>query len=350
MFEICLDQDESDTWYKIFCKQDYIGINHSVDDDEFYSEENPLFVFSQMNGVEFVNQTAYMDEIKNDNSKVLNNPCGAFILNVDDTKADEIQSRFGVICQSSYGMNHKSLTLSDATFTTLSPGSWTKRMPFGKVLPSNSLILVDRYLFCSDTGETLQDSYDNIEDMMEAFMPDYFDSEYHLCIIFDANILQDRDIKILLNCEKSRDFSYQEKEKAFAEISAKLNIIKNKFEKRHKYTVILEVLNCDRRDKESYDKTHDRTIISNYFYATASHKLKAYRNGQPMLKQKIDILPLYSKGLSGISDIPVYAHTDDIKDLRYIVNESKKHPILHKYSFNGDNNLSINNFKNRILI
>ena len=90
-----------------------------------------------------------------------------------------------------------------------------------------------------------------------------------------------------------------------------------------------------------------------YFEITvaASHKLKAFRNGNPLTKQKIDLLSLYAKGLSGdLSDVPQYAHEDDIKDLRSIVREAKKHPILYEYSYNGNTNVETKNIKNRILV
>ena len=129
-----------------------------------------------------------------------------------------------------------------------------------------------------------------------------------------------------------------------------INKIKNEYVKKYGYPITLEILSCDRRDKQSYEKTHDRRVISNYFFATASHKLKAFRNGTPLQKQKIDLLTLYAKGLGDLSDVPEYAHADDIKDLRYVMQESKNHPTLHMYSVNGNVNDSAINAKNRILI
>ena len=174
MYDICLEQDGNDTWYKILCKQQSINIDHGVEDEEFYDENNPLLIFSQMNGIEFNDASLFMNNILADNTKVLEQPCGAFILNIDSTKAIEIQNRFGVLCQSSGAMNAKVLTIGDVTITTTGQGTWEKRMPFGKVLPSNSLVLIDRYLFGSENDETLQDSYDNIREILEAFIPECF--------------------------------------------------------------------------------------------------------------------------------------------------------------------------------
>ena len=185
---------------------------------------------------------------------------------------------------------------------------------------------------------------------MKLFIPENFDSEYHICIIFDTDHIQDRDIKTLLGSEKSKNFTEEERKAAFAKISTQVNKIKNEYVKKYGYPITLEILSCDRRDKQSYEKTHDRRVISNYFFATASHKLKAFRNGTPLQKQKIDLLTLYAKGLGDLSDVPEYAHADDIKDLRYVMQESKNHPTLHMYSVNGNVNNSVINAKNRILI
>lgn len=351
MCDICLEQDNADTWYKILCEQQSINVNHSVSDDEFYNENNPLFIFSQMNDVEFNNEASYMNEVCEHNEKVLENPCSAFVLNIDTTKAKEITSRFGVLCQSVDEMSACPLTIGDVTITTIKPDSWRKRLPFGKVLPSNSMVIVDRYLFGSENDETLQDSYDNVRDLMEAFMPDSLDTTYHLCIIFDTNHIQDRDIKSLLDSDKSKNFTEDEKKMAFGKISSKLNKIKNEFVKEHLYPVVLEVLSCDRRAGDAYQKTHDRKVISNYFYATATHKLKAFRNEQPLVRQQIGLLSIYGKGIDDtLSDVPQIAHSYDINDLRYLMREAKSHPKLHNYSVNGNTNISLSEAKNRILV
>lgn len=351
MRDICLDQNKADTWYKILCKQQSININHSVDNEEFYDENNPLLIFSQMTGVEFNDESSYINEVCEHNEKVLEHPCGAFILKVDDVKAKEITSRFGVLCQSANEMDARPLAIGDVTITTVKPDSWQKRLPFGKVLPSNSLVIVDRYLFGSENDETLQDSYDNVGDLMEAFMPDSLDTEYHLCIIFDTDHIQDRDIKELIKSDKSKNFTEEEKKKAFGKLSSKLNKIKNDFVRMHNYPVVLEVLSCDRRAGGAYLKTHDRKVISNYFFATATHKLKAFRNGQPLVRQQIDLLSIFGKGLDdSLSDVPQIAHSYDIDDLRYLMREAKNHPKLHNYSVNGNTNISLSEAKNRILV
>ena len=169
------------------------------------------------------------------------------------------------------------------------------------------------------------------------------------CVIFGLTALTVKELDISSGFE---EILYQKDIKSNVEQENKyyINKIKNEYVKKYGYPITLEILSCDRRDKQSYEKTHDRRVISNYFFATASHKLKAFRNGTPLQKQKIDLLTLYAKGLGDLSDVPEYAHADDIKDLRYVMQESKNHPTLHMYSVNGNVNDSAINAKNRILI
>lgn len=352
LLEFCRKHDEADPWYAILSKQVNININHSIDDEDFTDENNPVFIFSQMFDVGINDATSYMEEIITDHQKVLMHPCGAYLLNINAEDAKEIQEKYGVLCQSANELSAKPLTFGDFSLTTTGKGpwSWHQRLPVGSLIPSNSLIIVDRYLFASEKGDTLQDSYDNIVDIMEAFMPNKFDSSFHLFIIFDMYSVLDKDIQSILNSPKDRNFTDEERQQAFAKITTQLNKIKSSFVNNHHYPVILEVLSCDKRDKSVYGSTHDRKIISNYFFVTSTHKFKAFRNGRPIVKQKIDLLTLYSKGITdSLSTVPEEAHASDINDFRNVLNEAKNHPTLYAFSQNGNAKTPINKAENRIL-
>lgn len=353
MSDICLEQDEKNKWYQILGAQKEIWINCDTDDDDFNSEDNPLFVFSQMKNIKFHNARDYMDAIPNCANRVLENPCGAFILDIDKDKAQEIQNRFGVICQSVNDMNEKFLTLVDIYKNTETGGSYSKIFPLGNLLPSNSLILVDRYLFASGTGENLDDAYENILDIMDAFMPINFDDEYHVCIIFNMDTVKDCDVKSLLKSDKSEDFTEDERQKAFEKLSTRINKLKNEYVKKHKYNVSIELLSCDNRDKISYDKTHDRYIISNYYFITATWKLKAFREEKALKNQTFTALSLYAKGIGKPverqSDIPKCNHSRIISDCQSMFLSAKVHPTLYRYSQNGNAKISINDVKNRLI-
>lgn len=342
MFKIFIDYnklleiikgDTDNTWYQIFMKQNSIAVNHEFKDDP----EDPLFIFGMNGGnIVFSDESNYINEVISNNEKVLDNPCGAFYLNIDSETAMQIQNNYGVICQNCEEMNPEYLTKGDFTTITIQKNTWEDCFLFIKFIPSNTLIIVDRYLFSSEYNETIDDSITNIIDIMNAFMPGSFGAEYHLCIIFDETKFRKKD---KINFER---------------LSERLNGIKNEFAKKNKYQISLELLSCSCLDYESYKKTHDRKILSNYFSVMASHKLKAFRQDkQPILKQKIDLLSLCGKGLSDdFSDLPQIAYEDDINDLRNIVSAANNLVTqeAYRYSCDGDINIATKNIKNRILV
>lgn len=369
LYDICLKQgsgksDEYDKWYKVLCKQQVICTNHCIEEEfksEDKSKDNPIFIFSKdENHIKIEDKSDYMNKICEDNSKVLENPCAVFILDISPEKASEIQKKFGVICQSSKEMNIKVLTKYSVPINFIpskQPNNnlWKSHFEFCQKLPipSNCLIIVDRYLFSSEYGETVRVSYYNIEQMMEAFMPNSFDSKYHICIIFDATTISEKDselfckeeIRKLEEIKTSKTDEEYKKEKfntVFKKISTKVNKERQKFVKKHNYNVTLELLSCDKRDKQSYAKTHDRMILSNYFYVISSSGFKVFHDGSSnesnsvIKKRKMHFYSLYATELDDDTySIPVEAHADDIQGVHDIMKEAKEHPTLYMYSING---------------
>lgn len=334
MYDICLEQDDSDTWYKILCKQQSINVDCDVEDEEFYDENNPLLIFSQMNGIEFNDASEYMNDVITDNSKVLDQPCGAFILNIDSTKAKEIQSRFGVMCQSAKDMKADFLTMEDIEIEGPNAnGATWGRFPFGALeVPTNSLIIQDRYFFSSDQGENINDTYNNFTEILSTLLPRHFGDVFHVMVIVDGTKIMPRD------------------NVTFEKVVDELESRKRQLESLFGYTIALEVLSVP-QGSYKYDKTHNRRIITNYYMIKADHKLKAFRGQKPLADQTLTSKFLYSKGLNMLSDPPVNKHTSCISDFRDIIRQSQKSsPGYYAYSCNGCHNLSTNDIKNRILI
>lgn len=337
MCDICLDQDTSDTWYKILCKQQSININHSVNDEEFYDENNPLLVFSQMTGVEFNDASTYMDDIPNEKSRVLEQPCGFFVLPIATAEAQEIQADYGVICRSSFEkVNPAPLNLEDIDIDgpNVNGATWG-RFPFGMLgVPTNAIIIQDRYFFKSDSGESINDTYENFTSILSTLLPRSFKDIFHVMVIVDAsgdgiNRRDDTDFETIVN-----------------ELESRKKVLALQFG----YDISLEVLSVP-TGSYKYEKTHNRRIISNYYTIKADHKLKAFRGQTPLADQTLTSKFLYSKGLDALSDLPVSRHTSWIKDFRDIVRQAKKAlGDYYLYSCDGNHGLSVNSIKNRILV
>lgn len=254
-------------------------------------------------------------QLKNNPEKVLDNPAALYILGITPQEAVNIQRSFGVMCLSGDDPNITPLIdINDIHISNerekLGRG-WDSVLDSVEKLPSNALLLTDRYLFASKCAN-IGDGFANVYDILKELLPDRFDGiEYHVTIVFD---------------NENKDETYK-----FNEIAIKLNNLKLKLDKD--YPIMMEVLGTT-SDCSIYNKLHNRLIISNYYFVEAAHKLAAFNkdigstrqtllpmalftessiNGTttPPLKvieQTMDAFRDFSKSLSKLSDHSVYAY------------------------------------------
>ncbi len=74
-------------WLGIAKKQTKIVISIS-NSDLFLDEDNPINIFIKSYGVSIEPNNDYIEKIPQDPKSVLNNPCGAFILDIDEKIKD----------------------------------------------------------------------------------------------------------------------------------------------------------------------------------------------------------------------------------------------------------------------
>ena len=330
--DICLDPGSEPIWYKIICKQtsSEIGVNLPKDED-LLDVNNPLFIISQSEGIVFTDESTFMNSIPQNHAAVMSHPCGAYVLSISKDEANEIQSGYGVICQSADNMDTKILTLDDIDIDgpNASGATWG-RIPLGGVIPTNSLIIQDRYFFRSDYGETVQDIYDNFEQIIRNLLPLNLSTTFHLMVMVDGDKIEQRDGV------------------TFEDISNELYSITGTVSQERGYNIDFEVLSIPESDRHNYPHTHNRRIMSNYYYVKADHKLKAFRGTQCLAEQTITSKLLYSKGIKdSLSDAPEGKHRLWISNFRQMVKLSRYSYDYYRngYYINGPLNI-----KNRILI
>lgn len=335
--EICLDQDENDPWFNILRNQTSIGINK--DDNVWQDTSNPVFLFSMGNNIMIEDKSSLMNDIPTNKKRVLENPCGAYILPIKPTDASPIQQFYGVMCQSSEGqLTTKPLLKNSIVFKKANAKgqTWGRLSSCSRNSPTNTLIIQDRYFFSKEKGETINDSYENFEEIIKVLLPKKSSEVFHLLMIFDSQ-----------NADSSCNFDDISKhlQRIVDRVVAPMRQIKK---------VILEVLSAP-VGSYKYDKTHDRHIISNYYYIDATHKLKAFRGTTPLDPlQKITCQFLYSTGLDGESDFPEEWHRELIKTIRDIVAQAKNTPpgyyLYYRRKDDGTIDSDVKNIKNRLLI
>lgn len=296
--EMSKDKAEQNSWFVLLTKQDTIYLDRNIYDEIDYND--PLFVFSESYSINFkASDINYNEVINNTPELVLNEPNSAFLLDIDKDTALSIQGKYGIICQSTDDLSECSLANQDCNFSLIkndNDHSWKELFDNGVSVPSNALIIIDRYIFGYENKHKSRyfDGVNNIKQIIESVLPDSLDCDYHILILFDKNGCTDNDF----NLDK---------------VSKDLNWFNKNLGKP--YNIIIELYSITNQCS-NYDATHDRRIISNYFIGTASHLIKAFRRGVAICDQDIRVESAYSHGLFDKSDAVVKRMNNLYKQLQ----------------------------------
>lgn len=335
LFRLCSEKENS--WYKVIMKMKKVVV--CMDNDENWNPTNPILQNLHKAQVNCSKNNDFINQIVTTNpEKVLDDPSAAYLLDITNDKAKSIQSKYGVICQTKDNDNNI-LIKKGWTIHTEDP-SKTQSWNFffhDYDCPTNSIVIIDRYFFSSEVGESLDDSLYNLEQILDSLLPKESPQNIQqVIIIFDFktfNLAKDKR-------ENGSDYTFR----ALAE---KINRIKPKV---RKYSFDLELLSIN-PDCHRYEDTHDRRIISNFSIIEAMHKLKVFKtNNTITCGQSLTFKRLFEEGLDigAKSTLPAFLKKNTIKQIQDSIKISRKTML---YACNGhvveDGNFEI---RNRLLI
>lgn len=306
--ELCLEGAE---WYDIIRNQRTIIVCNNSDDEEWDLTNKTLMALHRA-GTSIDVDNELISEIKEDNSKVLELVNPAYILDFKEEEAKAIQEKYGVIFLPTLNTPKPIIAKRGWDIDTTDdskPNTWDFFLNKNKV-PFNSLVIVDRYFFSCQTGESFEDSLFNLRAILNALLPSKAMHKFTVSVIFD---------------ESKSDYEMQE-------LATKVNKVKKSI--IGKTPFVLELISID-SNCYMYEETHDRFIISNYFVINATHKIKAFNaNKNSLCGQKLFFDYLYSKGIDedDISSTPEVSQDRILKAICDSVHTSKSE--IH-YAVNG---------------
>lgn len=237
-------------------------------------------------------------QIKSQPENVLKNPSALYILDMTSAEALAIQKSYGVMCLS--GDNPDVSPLIDVNDIHISNEreklgrGWDSVLGSVENLPSNALLLTDRYLFAF-RHPNAGDGIANIHDILVQLLPKEFQGgDYHVTVIFD-------------NMAKHNTYT-------FNDIATQLNRLKQQLGRD--YPIMMEVLGIT-PDCSIYNKLHNRMIVSNYYMVEAAHKLAAFNHDIGTARQILMPLALFTESsLNGTSTPPLKAIKQTIATLQ----------------------------------
>lgn len=264
---------------------------------------------------------------------VLKNPSALYILDIPAVDALAIQRMYGVMCLSSGAPDITPLIDINDEHTT------EKRVPTGRGwdsvldsvehLPSNALILNDRYLF-KTTNAVYGNGFDNIRSILTELLPRELNTKYHIAVIFDRD-----EIDPLYN---------------FNSIAKRLNDLALEFKKP--YEIVTEVLGLS-EGKDIYYKFHNRRIVSNYFVVKMDYTLAAFNKTEGTSEQTIIPQVLFTEdSLNKNSSAPLKSMQQITKALQSFSESLKSSSMDHNsysYAVNGQRKDRCMTITNRLI-
>ena len=288
-------------WYNIFMSEnvDEVYIPEDLDDEYVDSMgfNDTIGNLQRLGRITIKNDAEYINDIPNHPNRVLENPNAVFLLDIAPEEARKIQEKYGVICQSIKPNNPiDDSVLTQAYEYNLEDGQvgvdWN--VYFDKTnhaLPSNALIICDRYIFSASSEsdeKSIKDAVDlglkNIRSILDAVLPRKYSSVYNVLIVFDSSTLSKSST---LNKEG------KEEKQMFKSIVDQLRE-DAKSNKKRQYKIRFDLISID-SNKMNYAKLHNRRIISNYFIVRAEYKLQAFNENKSRATQTIFYDALCSK-------------------------------------------------------
>lgn len=243
-------------------------------DNYVHDQPDSVWEIIDRDGIIVHDNDSYLSKIQSDPQSVLENPADIYFVD-RGTKAKYLTDNHGVFITSRRTASASPLK---ATWKhVLKSGdmfSWDmffKQDVMNKIIPSNSLIIVDRYLFSRfDAG------VQNLLDILDSVLPQTMHGAYHVLVVTDEEqVLNDK--------------THHNIDSAVSGIQDVIPAMERPYE------IVMEVLLVKPVGKQHpgrrrtpqekaaiafYADTHDRHIISNYFIVSAEHGLCAVREDE----------------------------------------------------------------------
>lgn len=197
----------------------------------------------------------------------IKNPHSIFFIEFSKEQCQELENKYGYFFINWENFKTKWKLLNPRNYQSFkivsktgNLGNWSS---FSKLKhPANAIIIIDRYFFKGFSKENIENMFGNLFEKIEY--------KFDVTLILGKQTIKDMALGYI-NTNNSEILHIREETK-----NIKKNIksvIKNKLSKQDNLTII----QIFKGDKSDLDITHDRRIISNYFYMVSGASL-SYEN------------------------------------------------------------------------
>ena len=338
LYRICENASSDcvlDLWYKIILFTKQVAVRK-----EQIDTTNPWIQVLHRMDVKIYAEEEWLEEVSANNQLVLEEPTASFLLDLPSDISLNLQNNYGIACYTTGATPDMPFFANRGwhidTADSEKEKSWEALLG-DLAIPSNSIVIVDRYLFSSNSGETIEDSFTNLIQILNRLLPQSMASG-----VLDVSIVFDFDT---INFKKDKKPDGTEIDMPY--LAKRINKLKKEINRPYAYNISLLSINASCLN---YDKTHNRKIFSNYYIIRAEHKLKAYNEKKRTLcDQELTFSYIFSDGLNDRSSVPEKSKGQTIKALKELIDSEAKAIKPSMMIYRNGQNIPISEYSNVLL-
>lgn len=351
-----LELTHDEVWYRMLKDRSHVripGTNPIKSPNYNYIKDQPdnEWEILDRDGVNIHENEVYVNDALTKPQMQLSHPSDVFFDNTRVTSS--LKGNYGTLVLTKGSMNAKYLTRNwMSTITEGQTHSWESvltKFHQGKTPPSNALIIIDRYLFAYNpqSRTDYKNGIRNVYGILKELLPVSFSGEYHVLLVFDDTAISNGATIDLIA-------------KGLQKIKKKLG---------RSYFLTIEILTVNSNvDRKVFSQTHNRMIISNYYMISCDHGFSAIcpprehmteiyyiDSGTGAWTQTIRYDGIYASIDADAEDfdmrsLPIRTCDYAITFLREYIHKLQNGNLTgYFYVLNGNMNVSINNFLNRLI-
>lgn len=297
-------------------------------------EGNIVFCYAQKEGINIYDCNQYINLVKEHSELLLEYPCGMFVLDIDENVAQQLTRNYGVICQTPHTISISPLIYRRNKYIEKgsSNHSWQDIMGNTGNAVSNSLVVIDRYLF-SQTHHKFE-GICNFKSILISLLPKELEIPFHITIISQYNEHKD---------------NYFDGLDSFKELAEGVQLV---IDSLHcNYEIIVEIFMVNESDKCVRELFHNRRIISNYYFIKSEHGFcsLAQKDNEAFYDDSFAIKFLFSEGLNNDDDVPDRQHSKLLYNTANYLYDIDYKKYEFRYACNGEEYPCTMQPKNRLL-
>lgn len=336
---------DSHEWNTVIKNMNHVRVEEKREELELSDFADPQSVLPiiEQSGINIHYNKPVLKQLGTDAKMITQYPRDIFVANVEEDTAKKLSGRNGFLVVSSSNPSLEQIIKTPLSFdiTEKDRLSWHDCFMFLKespMIPINSLVLIDRYLFAYNSPYGWREGINNVKKILAEALP----------------VVQDERFDVLLITSDDNG-SWDHRARDFERIIDSLYSECKQISRPYKVNIEVLILGSG-GDKRIWEESHDRRLISNYYRIYMSKGFQALgglKTNEVIRTQHVTIDCAYSNLKSKFGQLlgfPIKGYDATLSEVLKFISNPGKSPENYLFYKNGEWQDDLSGFQNRLVL